>query len=387
MSGQEYPGLESFDATMIRLLDKWSIPGGALAVSRHGHLLLCRGYGYADRDKREQVTPDSLFRLASLSKAITSAAILKLVDNKVLSLDQKVLPILGNLVPNQSSIVDGRIRFITIRQLLHHTGGFDSSVSGDPMFMPRAAVLAQLSHSPMPADKYAIIAGVLQQPLDHDPGSTYSYSNVGFNILGRVIEKASGMPYEDFIRKNLFAQIGVSMFQGQTLKPHRQEVHYYDFPGAGLAEAEPGLATGRVAWPYGGFYLEAMDSHGAWISSVPQYLRFWLALFGGRGKPLLSPSSKALLCERPADISSNKPVYYGCGIQVRVLDNGGLNCWHTGSLSGTTTLAVHAANGLDWVVAFNSRPRDRNGFERELDDSIWQALRSVKQWPEGDLWN
>jgi len=386
LSGREYPGLEPFDQLMVSLLNKWSIPGGALAVSRNGHVLLSRGYGYADLERRIPVVPENLFRMASLSKPITSVAIMKLVERGVLRLDQRALPNLGSSAPPQSEIVDPRIASITVGQLLHHTGGFDTDQSGDPMFMARAARAARIANAPMPASKYAIIRGVLQQNLDFDPGTKYAYSNFGFNMLGRVIETVSGMPYEDFVRINVLTPIGVSMWQGRTLEAHENEVRYYDFPGSHLVNPEPGLTTGRVPAPYGAFYIEAMDSHGAWISSVPQYLRFWLATFGERDRALLSPRLLELMRVRPHGLPNNGPVYYGCGIQVRVIGPGRFNCWHTGSLPGTMSIALHSDEGFDWVAAFNSRPKESDEFIGQVDDGLWQACRAVREWPQGDLW-
>jgi CubicO group peptidase (beta-lactamase class C family) len=384
-SGREYPGLEPFDQLMISLLNRWRIPGGALAVSRNKHVLLSRGYGYADLERGMPVVPENLFRMASLTKPITSVAIMKLVERGVLRLDQRALPKLGSSAPPQSAIVDPRIASITVGQLLHHTGGFDKDQSGDPMFMGSVTQAARLADAPMPASKYAIIRGVLQQNLDFDPGTKYAYSNFGFNMLGRVIETVSGMPYEDFVRKNVLNPIGVSMWQGHTLETHTNEVRYYDHPDSHLVNPEPGLATGRVPAPYGSFYIEAMDSHGAWISSVPEYLRFWLAVFGQRDRALLDARLLQLMRARPEGLPKHGPVYYGCGIQVRVIGPDRFNYWHTGSLPGTMSIALHSDEGFDWVAAFNSRPKDQNEFEKQLDDGLWKACRAVKRWPQEDL--
>jgi len=254
------------------------------------------------------------------------------------------------------------------------------------MFMPRADEVARLAGGRMPASKYDIIRGALQQNLDFDPGSRYAYSNFGYNMLGRVIEQLSGMPYEEFVQKNVLAPAGVSMWEGRTLEPHAQEVHYYDYPGSHVVNPEPGLATGKVPAPYGQFYLEAMDSHGGWIASVPEYLRFWLATFGEGDRPLLTPRMLAIMRVRPANLPRNQPKYYGCGIQVRVIGNGRFNYWHTGSLPGTMTIAVHSDEGFDWVAAFNSRPKESDEFMGQVDNGLWEACRDVREWPQGDLW-
>ena len=86
-SGEYQPGMGWYDRTFVRLMEKWEIPGGALAVVQDGELKLARGYGYADQNRSKYVQPDSLFRIASISKPITAAAVLRLVDEGILDLD------------------------------------------------------------------------------------------------------------------------------------------------------------------------------------------------------------------------------------------------------------------------------------------------------------
>ena len=145
-TGSALPGLEPFDQAMEDLLRKWEIPGASLAVARDGRLLLARGYGFADRDRKLPVLADSVFRMGSISKTITAVAILRLVEDGRLGLDDKVLPLLGEFGPRADVMTDQRVRDITIRQLLQHTGGFDRKKSGDPIVMPRLEQVS--SHYP-----------------------------------------------------------------------------------------------------------------------------------------------------------------------------------------------------------------------------------------------
>src|SRR5207244_12757 len=95
-TGAALPGLESYDEVMTTLIGKWDIPGAGLAVARDGKLLLMRGYGFANRERSVRVEPTSLFRLASLSKTVTAVAVLQLVDDGRLKLDDRIVPILGD---------------------------------------------------------------------------------------------------------------------------------------------------------------------------------------------------------------------------------------------------------------------------------------------------
>jgi Beta-lactamase len=93
------PGFEPFDAAMMRLIQEWNLPGGSLAVSHNGRILLVRGYGLANKSTGARVTPATKFRLGSMSKPVTAVAILKLAEEGRLGLDDKVLPLLGDMGP------------------------------------------------------------------------------------------------------------------------------------------------------------------------------------------------------------------------------------------------------------------------------------------------
>jgi CubicO group peptidase (beta-lactamase class C family) len=99
MSGPAAPGMASFDRVVPAFMEKWRIPGGAVAVVKDGRLVLARGYGWADREAGRRVEPDSLFRIASLSKSITAAAVLELAEAGRLGLDDRVFQLLSDLQP------------------------------------------------------------------------------------------------------------------------------------------------------------------------------------------------------------------------------------------------------------------------------------------------
>ena len=206
-TGNFQPGMALFDRAIIGLMEKWQIPGGSLAVMQDGEVLLARGYGYADAVSAELVQPDSLFRIASISKPFTAVVVLQLVENGILTLDTPVFQYLDDLQPLDGMDVDPRIDEITIRHLLEHSGGWDRNVSYDPMFMP--SDIARAAGTPEPADCTTIIRYMLGQPLDFDPGSQYAYSNFGYCILGRVIEKASGIPYEAYVATHILDPIEI----------------------------------------------------------------------------------------------------------------------------------------------------------------------------------
>ena len=124
-TGSALPGLESYDEMMTALIKKWDVPGAGLAVAYQGKLVLVRGYGLANKERSVAVEPTSQFRLASLSKTVTAVAVLQLVQDGRLKLDDKVVPILGDIGPRADRITDSRVHDITVRYLLQHSGGFD----------------------------------------------------------------------------------------------------------------------------------------------------------------------------------------------------------------------------------------------------------------------
>jgi N-acyl-D-amino-acid deacylase len=276
VTGEAVPGMASVDAVIGTLMRRWEIPGGAVAIVKDGRLVYARGFGTADGTADGATAPDALFRIASLSKPITAVAVLTLVEAGRLRLDAPAFALLGDLKPAPGATVDPRLAQITVRHLLQHSGGWDREASFDPMFRPIEA--AQAVGAPSPASAETVVRYMLGRPLDFAPGARYAYSNFGYAVLGRIIERVSGMTYEQYVRTAVLAPMGIGRMRiGASLASGRApgEVRYFDpatatsvFPGGG----------GGVSWPYGGFNLEAMDAHGGWIASTVDLMRFVTAV-------------------------------------------------------------------------------------------------------------
>jgi N-acyl-D-amino-acid deacylase len=225
------------------------------------------------------------------------------------------------------------------------------------------------------------------QPLDADPGKHYDYSNFGYCVLGRVVERVSGQPYEERVRQAVLAPADATrMRTGHSLEGGRAdgEVHYYDYPGAPLVPPVFPELTGRVSRPYGGFNLEAMGAAGGWIASPIDLLRFVTAIDGQRGRALLSPESVELMLARPPHVTPGARSYYGLGWQVRETP-GGTGWYHAGALSGTLAYLARLNDGTSYAVVFNTRPEASDPFLSELDATLTAAHRRVTEWPAGDL--
>src|SRR2546426_2733519 len=352
----------SFDREIQKFMQARNIPGAALAVVKDQRLVCARGYGWVDRESKIPVKPASLFRIASITKPFTAVAVLKLIEERKLGLEARAFDVLASgpdALHANGAKFDERWKLITIRQLLQHTGGWDRDKSFDPMFRSRQiAKELGIASPPGPRD---IIRYMFGRPLDFDPGARYAYSNFGYSVLGRVIEKIAGMSYGKFVQDNVLAPIGIKRMRiGASLEGKRAEgeVRYYmpreetadsvfDSPAnasferrghaAGGSDAaarrvqedsrrsetaavlssvvssakdsvgepptdvrEQRAFPGRVPWPYGGFCLESMDAHGGWIASAVDLARFAAALHDAEHSPLLKPETIQTM-HRPPD--------------------------------------------------------------------------------------
>lgn len=355
------------DKLMEAFMQKWDLPGGSFAMALNGKILYSKGYGHSDVDKKEPVTTKSLFRIASCSKPFTAVSIMKLVQDGKLNLNDKVFGEKGILdQPQYQNIKDKRVLEITVTNLLEHTGGWDSDIEGDPMFM--SVQIAKAEDVKPPAMQEAIVEYVLSKMmLNHPPGTVYAYSNFGFCVLGRVIEKVTGMTYENYVRENVLTPSGSTTMQlGKNLENERfpNEVTYYGTKGEMTTTSVYGNNQ-TVPWPYGGFNIEAMDSHGEWIASAEDLVNFMTTV--GEYKIINQDSYKTMIT--PPDIKDDS---YAKGW---VVNNGTI--FHTGSLPGTATEIVKATNGYTWALLFNKRSLN-NDIWNDLDKLGWTIQPYVK---------
>ncbi|HYG75720.1 MAG TPA: serine hydrolase domain-containing protein [Planctomycetota bacterium] len=389
VSGVSTPALQPLDNLMVDFVTQYKVPGASLAVTKDNRLVYARGFGCADEATGECVQPQSLFRIASISKPVTAAAIFKLVELGKLSLDAKVFSLLP--LTRNKEFADPRLHDITVLHLLQHRGGWDREKSGDPMFKARhIAASLKIESPPGPADIITYMTGM---KLDFAPGERYAYSNFGYCLLGRVIEEVSKQPYDVFVREKILAPIGIRRMQlGRTLLDNRVpgEVKYV---AAGSGDCVFGSPAKKVPLPYGVFCVEAMDAHGGWVATAAELTRFANALEPTYSTPLLNAASLSAMFARPPGAAGHteagepKKVFYACGWSVRKVKGETLeNHWHNGALAGTSTLLVRRHDGLSWAVLFNTRSSPKDGdLSALIDPRMHQAVDQVKDWPTGDL--
>jgi CubicO group peptidase (beta-lactamase class C family) len=387
MTGFAAPGLESLDQSIANIMRAYQVPGGAFALAKDGRLLHARGYGLACQESREAVRPDSLFRIASVSKPVTAVAILKLVEEGQLGLDDKVFQILDHLQPVGEEEMDPRFQDITIRHLLEHSAGWDREWSFDPMYSPRPA--GHLPDDQRPASSEAIIRYMLGVALDFTPGTRHAYSNLGYCVLSQVIEKVTGQPYESYVRAKVLAPIGIRRMRiGGSLLDERftDEVCYYDYPGArDVRSLFPGGPM-TVPQPYGSMNLQATAANGGWIASAMDLVRFALAVDGQPSPPdILKPETIEMMVSRP-DLPDwqDSDRYYALGWEISFDDR--REIWsHDGAMAGTRSLLAVTSDGFAIALVFNSDPRQGGDFMNELVEAIREVADGRTEWPIYDL--
>jgi CubicO group peptidase (beta-lactamase class C family) len=398
LTGIADPRTAGYDAMLNDFLRRLAPPGGALAVSKDGRLVYARGFGLADVARRQDVEPTSLFRIASLSKPFTATAVMQLVEAGRLKLDDKVFRVI-KLQPflARGARLDQRIDEVTVLNCLQHTGGWDRDKGFDPMGAGAAEQVAHAMGIRLPIRPEHIIRYTMGLPLNFDPGSNYAYSNFGYCVLGRVIEAASGLPYADYVARNVLRPIGIDgMRQGKNLLRDRApgEVVYYDGKGeTGRAISGPNIGQ-QVPLPYGWECIETMDANGGWIASAIELVRFGDAFNDIKASKLLNEASIRTMLARPLgppglDKGRPGPVFYGCGWQVRPANEriGRWTKWHFGMLRGSSTLLVCRDDGLNWAAVFNSdATRAGKEFSGEIDGLLHQVANQMKDWPDGDLY-
>jgi CubicO group peptidase (beta-lactamase class C family) len=378
-----------YEAKLLALLQKYSVPGASLAVCKHGRLVYARGFGFADPDSKIPVQPHSLFRIASVSKSISAVAALKLVEQQRLSLDDKPFEILKDLEPC-GKIQDPRIYKITVRDLLWCTSGWTSKTDGDPMFMPILERVKQACHCESPPSSAAIIRYWMTQPLGFEPGTSWAYSNFGYAVLGEVIARRSGMPYEDYVRQNVLIPMGIDdCVVGKTILKYPNEVIYAPFPGQGVAASiDPGVDH-PVYSQYGAdFSVESLAAPAGWIASTIDLVRFASCLSGEcKETSVLSQNSLRQLFAKPTcPYWRAKNAYFAMGWDVYPDKAGNAySISKIGGMPGSVSYLVHRSDGFTWAVCFNSRPR-QNGdqFITQFKSLIWEAVNHQKSWPPGE---
>jgi CubicO group peptidase (beta-lactamase class C family) len=371
VSGTAPAALAGFDDVLKTYVKERNISCAQLAIMKSGKLVLARGYHYSITPS--SVTPTSLFRIASLSKSFTSAAIMRLVEAGKLSLSAKATTLLG-LNP-----ADKRMNDVTVLRLMQHLGGWDRDTTGkDPLWLDHT--ISAALDVPLPIDQADIMRYVTARPLDFTPGTKMVYSNYGYLLLGQIIEKVSGRPYDQFVKAQLLTPLGITRMRlGESLRSEAAptEVPYQSLNTAKSVVDDSGAT---VPYPYGGFNMPNQLANGGWLASAVDLARWTLAF----DKPglVLSSSSIATLFAKPEIGMDPGGFWYGGGWYVRPV-TGHVNTWHNGSMPGTYTYLARLQNGFSYAATFNRREEAGTLDYDVLSDRMNHV--AVSSWPTTDL--
>ncbi len=326
-TGARVPGCDALDKSINDFMDLVRAQAGTVAVSKSNRVLYSRGFGWSDQYKTQPVSPDALMRIASVTKPITAATVRNAVRAKRLTLNTKAFPYIAIKPPHR--IADGRITNITVTHLLDHKGGWDRDRSFDPMFRAREveAELGLLG----PASAINVIEYMMARPLQFAPGERYAYSNFGYCVLGRVLEKAMNKTWFECVQESICQPLRITDIKLGHSASSQRDLREVWYPVADNA-----------------FSLEIMDAHGGLIASCPALCRF-LDAYWMNGDPRL-------------------PDQWG-------------DWTFFGSLPGTTALVRQRRDGYNVAVLVNVR-RDRtmNQDNETLLRSVDLAIESIKKY-------
>jgi D-alanyl-D-alanine carboxypeptidase len=290
--------LEAIDAFVASEVRTRGITGLSLSIVSDGKIVFSRGYGSRVAGEEHPIAADTSFAIGSVTKQFACACILKLAEDGKLSVDDKVAKYYPDLT---------RAGEITLYQLMTHTSGF-------PDYYPLDFVDRRLI-KPRPVDE--IIREYAGGKLDFEPGARWSYSNTGYLILGRVVEKVSGQPLGAFLKSRILDPVGMVNAEFEPVKGDRSR------PRGHLSFA---LGDSEPARPEADGWLHAAG--GLW-ASTPDLARWDIALMEGR---ILKPESVRLMTT-PVLLNDGRLRDYGCGLSVRREGSGNILS-HGGAVSG-----------------------------------------------------
>lgn len=328
------------DSIATRVLQTTGVPSASIAVVRHGRLAYANAYGNAKLDPNVAATSAMRYGLGSISKQFTAAAILLLQEDGKVSLDDHV----SKYVPGLT-----RGNEVTVRQVLSHTSGYQD-------FWPQDYLMEPMKKAVTPQE---IVNRWGKQALDFEPGARWQYSNTNYTIAGMIVEKASGMPYYDFIRQRILNPLGMTTALNFDVNPRVTDATGYIRYALGPLRPAPDAGAGWM-WGAGELAMTASD------------LAKWdIAMIN---RSLLKPASYRAL-ETDVRLNSGVGTGYGLGVDLSV-SNGHFLVEHSGEVSGfTAENFVYPEDSAAIVVLTNQDAASASGL---IAQQIATALFTVE---------
>ena len=330
---------EALDAAIEQLMQNNNAPSMQLAITKGEKLVYQAQYGYADLNSTEMVTDDSVYRLASVSKTITMVTILKMRDEGLLNFNDTVFGVNGILGTDFGTPpYKTNIENITVHHLLDHTSGF-TNVPNDPFFVNNDWSLQQLIDDVLDNRELATV-----------PGETYYYSNFGYCILGRVVEKLSGMDYEAYVKQNILEPLEITTMnvaRNSINEKWPNEVEYFGQETFG---------------PYQ-YNAERIDALGGWTASATDLAKLMVGIDRRGGV---------------ADIITTDAMVDS------YLEFAEWTFW--GSLPGTSSVIYRLGDDFNFTIVTNTRVLPIT-LNQDMMDTMRAQVLARNSWPEYDLFD
>ncbi|MEZ4584856.1 MAG: serine hydrolase domain-containing protein [Gemmatimonadales bacterium] len=328
------------DSLVASALTESGTPGAAVAVVEDGRVVVAKGYGLADREAGAPFTADTRINVASVSKAITTLGVLRLIESGKLRLSDTANARLSSwAIPDGNYDASG----VTVGRLLQHTSGLGMpSVPWFPVGDAAPSLVEVLRGSP---DR----AGL---SLTQTPGERWSYSGGGFAVLELLIADLTGRPFEGFMRAEVFGPAGMD---STSYGPHPTDARGYDEAGAPIA---PQRYVGSAA---AGLTPTAAD--------FARLLLFYGSVWHGESPVIGAPTAELVSAAPvPVELEGVEDASYGLGHGVHRLRGGGVLLYHTGGNPGFRAL-------------FHALPGSRSGlFVAVNSDQGVPVLLAVRSW-------
>jgi CubicO group peptidase (beta-lactamase class C family) len=379
VTGVEVPELAAFDEAMIDHIQQCDLPNAALAVVKDGRLVMARGYTYAPADWPTVTEPDTLFRIASMSKPLCSVAMHQAAERGVLGLDDLMVDYEG-----LGGWTDNRAAAVTLRYLLQHRGGWNRYTAYDPLVYD--ATIAQSLGIPLPIGIWDIITYMKNRAFQFTPGTQQQYSNFGVLLAARALESVDGRPYEQIVRQDILGPLGVYRSRLSEWTGDRPgETRYMD----GLHARPPSVMSPDQevldGWCYGGINHDNFDSAGAWMFSAIDYCRFLSAFDDLDQSPLLPRARIEEMWAPPIGDPGDGQWYLSSGWIVSRFGDV-YRAGHDGSFPGTATWGERLENGVQYVVFQNMRDASELYEPYQVTYTLEALSASQDKWPDHDLW-
>ncbi|MEO8451153.1 MAG: serine hydrolase domain-containing protein [Gemmatimonadota bacterium] len=321
---------DSVRAYVRRMMEERAIPSVAIAAAKGGRILWEEGFGWANKARQIKATAATMYSLASISKPITATGLMVLVERGKIGLDR---PAEQYLKGARLTAREGRSADATVRLVANHTAGLPLHYQ----FFYSGALPARPSMNET-IRRY----GILVAP----PGAQFTYSNLGFGIIDQIVERTSGLPFETFMRREVFQPLGLP----------RTAIVTAPIAGDTVAERYDGSGA-PITW-----YDFDHRGASAVYSSAHDLARFGMFHLGDRldGRAVLSPASLAEM-HRPT-VHRSETVGYGVGWQTFEDDNGAVSLGHSGGMPGVATiLRIYPEADAVVVVLLNAGANDVAG--------------------------